>query len=66
MTNTGNATVDVNYRLPDQEEEVDETFCRQLKIASRSQTLVLMGVFKHPDICWKNNAARCIQSRKFL
>ncbi|GAB0204077.1 mitochondrial enolase superfamily member 1 [Grus japonensis] len=40
-------------RPPDQEEEVDEAFYRQLEVASQSQALVLMGDFNHPDICWK-------------
>ncbi|GAB0181056.1 hypothetical protein GRJ2_000570900 [Grus japonensis] len=51
---------------PDQDEEVDEAFYRQLEVASRSQALVLMGDFNHPDICWKSNTARHAQSRRFL
>jgi len=35
--------VGVYYRPPDQEEEGDETCYRQLKVASQSQALVLMG-----------------------
>jgi len=35
--------VGVYYRPPDQEEEVDEAFYRQPKVASRSQALVLMA-----------------------
>ncbi|GAB0182177.1 hypothetical protein GRJ2_000683000 [Grus japonensis] len=46
---------------PDQEEEVDEAFYRQLEVASRSQALVLMGDFNHPDICWKGNMAHTVQ-----
>ncbi|GAB0209860.1 hypothetical protein GRJ2_003451700 [Grus japonensis] len=53
-------------RPPDQEEEVDEAFYRQLEVASRSQALVLMGDFNHPGICWKDNRARHAQSRGFL
>ena len=37
---------------PDQEEAVDEAFLLQLQEVSHSQALVLMGDFKHPDICW--------------
>ena len=48
---TGDNVVGVYYRPPDQEEEVDEAFYRQLKVASQSQALVLMGDFNHPDIC---------------
>ncbi|GAB0182838.1 hypothetical protein GRJ2_000749100 [Grus japonensis] len=62
----GDTVVGVYYRPPDQEEEVDEAFYRQLEVASQSQALVLMGDFKHPDICWKNNMARHTQSRRFL
>jgi len=50
--------VGVYYRPPDQEEEVDEAFYRQLKVASQSQALVLMGDFIHPDICWKDHITR--------
>jgi len=42
--------VGVYYRPPDQEEEVDEAFYRQLKVVSQSQALFLMGDFNHPDI----------------
>ncbi|GAB0205201.1 hypothetical protein GRJ2_002985700 [Grus japonensis] len=62
----GDTVVGVYYRPPDQEEDVDEAFCRQLEVASRSQALVLMGDFSHPDICWKGNTARHTQSRRFL
>ncbi|GAB0206162.1 hypothetical protein GRJ2_003081800 [Grus japonensis] len=34
--------------------------------ASRSQALVLMGDFSHPDICWRDNTAGHKQSRRFL
>ncbi|GAB0183586.1 hypothetical protein GRJ2_000823900 [Grus japonensis] len=39
---------------------------RQTGAASRSQALVLMGDFNHPDICWRDNAAERKQSRRFL
>ena len=39
----GDTVVGVYYRPPDQEEEVDEAFYRQLEVASQSQALVLMG-----------------------
>lgn len=35
--------VGVYYRTSDQEQEVTETFYRQLEVASESQDLVLMG-----------------------
>lgn len=48
----------VYYRLPDQEEEVDDIFYRQLKVASQSQDLALLRDFSHAGICWKSNTAR--------
>ncbi|GAB0206941.1 hypothetical protein GRJ2_003159700 [Grus japonensis] len=62
----GGTVVGVYYRPPDQEEEVDEAFYRQLEVTSQSQALVVMGDFHHPDICWKGNTARHTQSRMFL
>ncbi|CAM5167297.1 unnamed protein product [Natator depressus] len=58
--------VGVCYRPPDQGDEVDEAFFRQLAEATRSHALVLMGDFNHPDICWESNTAVHRQSRKFL
>jgi len=57
-----NTVVGVYYRPPDQEEEVDEAFYRQLKVASQSQALVLMGDFDHPDISWEDHTTRHMQS----
>jgi len=48
--------VHVHYRSPDQKEEVDEAFYKQLKPASQSQALVLVGDFNHPDISWEDQA----------
>jgi len=48
--NKGNLLVGVYYRPPDQEELTDEAFTLQLQEASRSQALVLLGDFNHPDI----------------
>ena len=62
----GDTVVDVYYRPHDQEEEVDEAFYRQLKAASQSQALVLMGDFNHPDISWEDHTVRLTQSRRFL
>jgi len=39
--------VGVYYRPADQEEVADEAFCKQLKAASQSQGLVLVGDFNH-------------------
>ncbi|PKU33628.1 dtw domain-containing protein 2 [Limosa lapponica baueri] len=65
-TGAGDVTVGVCYRSPDQGDRVDEALYRQIGAASRSQTLVLMGDFNHPDICWKDNTAGHKKSRKFL
>ena len=65
QTGTGDAVLDVCYR-PDQEEEVDEAFFRQLEKASQSQALALMRDFNHPSIYWKDNTAGCKQSRRLL
>jgi len=58
--------VGVYYRPPDQEEEVDAAFYRQLKVVSHYFALVLTGDFNHPDICWEDHTARHTQSRRFL
>jgi len=66
QAHTGDITVGVYYRPPDQEKEVDEAFYKQLKTASQSQALVLVGDFNHPDISWEDHTARHSQSRRFL
>ncbi|GAB0188301.1 hypothetical protein GRJ2_001295400 [Grus japonensis] len=53
----GDIIVGVCYRPPDQGNRADEALYRQIGAASRSQALVLMGDFNHPDICWRDNAA---------
>jgi len=62
----GDVIVGVYYRPPDQEEEVDEAFYKQLQVVSQSQDLVLMGDFNHPDISWEDHTARQMQSKRFL
>ncbi|GAB0205472.1 mitochondrial enolase superfamily member 1 [Grus japonensis] len=62
----GDIIVGVCYRPPDQGDQADEALYRQIGAASRSQALVLMGDFNHPDICWRDNTAEHKQSRKFL
>uniref|UniRef100_K7F0X2 Endonuclease/exonuclease/phosphatase domain-containing protein n=1 Tax=Pelodiscus sinensis TaxID=13735 RepID=K7F0X2_PELSI len=64
--NSSDVLVGVCYRPPNQVDEVDEAFFGQLREASRSQALVLVGDFNHPDICWETNTAVHSQSRKFL
>jgi len=63
---TGNITVGVCYRPPDQDKSADETPYRQTGEASCSKVLVLMGDFNHPNICWRDNTAGQKQSRRFL
>ncbi|GAB0179159.1 hypothetical protein GRJ2_000381200 [Grus japonensis] len=62
----GHIIVGVCYRSPDQGDGADEALYRQIGAASRSQALVLMGDFNHPDICRRDNAAERKQSMKFL
>ena len=54
---TGDITVGVCYRPPDQEDQADEALCGQIGAASCSQALVLRGDFNHPNICWRDNMA---------
>jgi len=58
--------VGVCYRLPGKGEPTDEAFFLQLQEASCSQSLILLGYFKHPNICWKSSTASCRQSRRFV
>ena len=58
--------VGLYYRSPNQEEEVNEAFYKQLEVASQSWVLVLMGGSSYPDICWVSNSTRQAQSKWFL
>ncbi|RMB93593.1 hypothetical protein DUI87_30292 [Hirundo rustica rustica] len=64
--NKADILLGVCYRPPNQEEEVDNLFYKQLGNVSRSSALVLVGDFNLPDICWELNTAEKRQSRKFL
>ncbi|KAK4825626.1 hypothetical protein QYF61_001306 [Mycteria americana] len=64
--NKADIVVAVCYRLPNQDDEADELFYKQLGEASRSLALVLVGDFNLPDVCWKYNTAERKQSRRFL
>ncbi|GAB0179400.1 hypothetical protein GRJ2_000405300 [Grus japonensis] len=66
QTNMGDTVAGVYYGPPDQEEEVNEAFYRQLEEALRSLALVLMGDFNRHGTCWKGNTARHTQSPRFL
>lgn len=56
----------VYYKLPDQEEQVDEAFYRQLEVASHSKASDLMQDFNHLNICWRNKTAEHEQFRRLL
>ncbi|PKU47288.1 rna-directed dna polymerase from mobile element jockey-like [Limosa lapponica baueri] len=62
----GNAVVCVCYRIPDQEEQVDEALYSQTGAALHLQALILMGNFNHSGICWKDNTAGHKQPRRYL
>lgn len=62
----GDIVVGFCCRCPDQEEQVDEAFYKQLETASRLQALALMGDFYCSNICWRSNAAVHKQSGCFL
>ncbi|KAK4814759.1 hypothetical protein QYF61_026736 [Mycteria americana] len=64
--NKADIVVGVCYRPPNQDEETDELFYKQLGEASRSLALVLVGDFNLPDVCWKYNTEERKQSRRFL
>lgn len=53
LAGKGDTGVGVCFRPPEQEEEVDEHFYRQLETASQSQILVLVGEFHYPGIHWR-------------
>lgn len=57
----GDIVVVVYYRTPDQEKEIDETFYKQLEVASQSQVLVLWRTY--PDI-WVCPSGKQIFRRK--
>jgi len=58
--------VGVYYRPPDQGKPTDKAFFLQLQEALCSQSLVLLGDFSHPNICWKSSKVSGGQSRRFL
>ncbi|KAK4816775.1 hypothetical protein QYF61_022887 [Mycteria americana] len=64
--NKADVVVGVCYRPPNQDEETDELFYKQLGEAPQSLALVLVGDFNLPDVCWKYNTAERKQSRRFL
>ncbi|GAB0186634.1 hypothetical protein GRJ2_001128700 [Grus japonensis] len=49
--------VGVCYRPPNQDEEADKIFYKQLGEVSKLLALALMGDFNLTDVCWKYNTA---------
>ncbi|GAB0203947.1 hypothetical protein GRJ2_002860300 [Grus japonensis] len=64
--NKADIMVGVCHRPPNKNEEADKIFCKQLGEVSQSVTLVHVGDFNLPDVCWKYNIAERKQSRRFL
>ncbi|KAK4828050.1 hypothetical protein QYF61_023088 [Mycteria americana] len=64
--NKADIVMGVCYRPPNQDEETNKLFYKQLGEASRLLALVLVGDFNLPDVSWKYNAAERKQSRRFL
>ncbi|RMB91816.1 hypothetical protein DUI87_31744 [Hirundo rustica rustica] len=64
--NKADILLGVCYHPPNQEEEVDNLFYKQLEKVSGPSALVLVGDVNLPDICWELNTAKKRLSRKFL
>ena len=62
----GDIVVGFCYRLPDQEDRVDEALYKQIGAASHSQNMALIGNFNHPNICWRDNTVMHQKSKRFL
>ncbi|OPJ83524.1 hypothetical protein AV530_006400 [Patagioenas fasciata monilis] len=64
--NEADILLGVCHRAPNQDDEADEIFCRQLGEVSQSLALVLMGNFNLPDVRWKYNTTEMKHSRRHL
>lgn len=58
--------VGICYRQPNQEEEVNKAFLKQLERTLQLQSLDLIEDFSNHDICWEGKIAWHKQSRRFL
>lgn len=58
QTNMVNVVLGICYGPHGEEKEVDGTFSRQLEEASRSQALVFVGDFNHPDVLLEEPRSR--------
>lgn len=56
----------VYYRPPAQDDNIDELIFAELRDASRSTPLVLMGDFNLPDVNWDHHTANTSKSRRFI
>ncbi|GAB0199842.1 hypothetical protein GRJ2_002449600 [Grus japonensis] len=66
QANKGDVIVGVYYRPPSQDNAINELFFNELREASRSTALVLMGDFNLPDVNWEHHTADTSRSRSFL
>ncbi|GAB0186949.1 hypothetical protein GRJ2_001160200 [Grus japonensis] len=66
QANKGDVVVEVYYRPHSQNDTTYELFFRELRDASRSTALVLMGDFNLPDVNWEHHTADTSRSRSFL
>ena len=64
--NKANILVGLCYRPPNQDEETDEAFYKQLAEVVPLSALLLMRDLNFPEICWKYNTAQKKQSGRFL
>ncbi|KAJ7415203.1 mitochondrial fission process protein 1 [Willisornis vidua] len=64
--NKADVLVGVSCRPPNQDDEVDGFFYKQLADVSKLPALVLVSDFYLLDICWELNTAEKRQSRRFL
>jgi len=64
--NKADIVVGVCCRPPNQDEEADKIFCKQLGGVSQLLALVLVWDFNLPDVCWKYNTAERKQFRMSL
>jgi len=64
--NKADILLGVCYRPPNQDEEADEVFYQRLAEVSQLVALVVVGDANLQDICWKYNAGKRKQSRRFL
>ena len=62
----GNLMLGICYWPSSQDDRANETLLQLLKEVSDQQTLVLMGDFNYPDICWEKNTRVHNSSVRFL